>query len=180
MLINEHGLDPRARVESILFGDVTSAAKLAPAEAKGDGVIRIEAEKLASHRGLAECTRFDKYVCSGGILYGIGDLVTRVDYDVIVPKPGAYSIVFKHASDRSRTALGLEVNGECPCPAAELFVFQRTGGWGYEKNQWRVQRLCDAAGRPVQIKLSAGPNRLTLLGRGGRMHLDWIALVPVR
>ena len=179
-LLNEHGMEPRAQVKSIHFAEVSSAAKLRPAEVKGDGVIRMEAEKFASNRGLRNPARTGKYVCSGGLLYGIGDLVTRVDYDVAAPKAGAYTIVFKHAGDRARTALGLEVNGACPCPAAGLFLFQSTGGWGYDKKQWRVQQLCDAAGKPVTLNLKAGVNRVTLLGQGGRMHLDWVALVPVK
>jgi len=59
-----------------------------------------------------------------------------------------------------------------------LILFDRTGGWGYDEKQWRVQRLCDADGQPVAISLKAGKNRLTLRGRGGRMHLDWLALEP--
>ena len=179
VLIHEHGLDPRARVESIRFLDIECTSKLVPADVdRVSGAIKIEAEKLASHRGPSQATRFGKYVCSGGILYGIGDLVTRVEYVVRVPKAGAYSIVFKHASDRARTAIGMEVNGKEPHPAAGLFLFQRTGGWGYKTGQWRTQRLCEEDARPVVFELSAGENRLVLTGLGGRMHLDWIALTP--
>ena len=180
VLINEHGLDQRARVRSIQLNELKATGKLRPAkvDATMPGLVKIEAERFESHVGPPESVRTGKYVCSGGLLYGMGDLVTRVDYRVTAPKTGTYSLVLKHASDRPRIAISLEMNGECPHPAGELILFDRTGGWGYDEKQWRVQRLCDADGQPVAISLKAGKNRLTLRGRGGRMHLDWLALEP--
>ena len=180
VLIDEHGLDRRARVRSIQLNEIKATGKLRETKinAAMPGSLKIEAERFESHVGPPESTRSGKYVCSGGLLYGMGDMVTRVDYGVTAPKAGTYSIAFKHASDRPMIAISLELNGKCPDPAAELMLFDRTGGWGYNEKQWRVQRLCDANGRPVAISLNAGKNRLTLRGHGGRMHLDWVALEP--
>jgi len=181
VLINEHGLNLRARVRSIRFLALRGTGKLVPATVREDArdMLKIEAEKFVSHSGPADSTRTGKYVCSGGLLYGVGDLVTRVEYAVRAPKAGAYSIIFKHASDQKQIAIGLQVNGKTPSRAAELFIFGRTGGWGYAKDQWRVKRLCDANGQAVPLQLSPGDNRITLIGHGGRMHLDWIALEPL-
>ena len=184
-LINEHGLDERAQVESIRISEITTKAKLLPAKVDlaAAGVIKIEAEAFESHRGIRDAVR-DKgrraYACSGKLLYGMGDMVRRVDYIVNAPAAGAYTLAFRHTGDQDRTALSLELNAAAPCPAAGLFLFGKTGGWGYDAKNWRVHRLCDSAGKPAVLRLNAGENRLTLHGHGGRMHLDWIALVPAR
>ncbi len=184
-LLNEHGLDERARVRRIRLAPLKTKSRLVPArvDPAAPGVILVEAEAFKSHRGIPDAVRTKgrrKYLCRGALVYGVGDLVTRLDYDVTAPRAGAYAIAFKHAGDDSRTALSLQVNGECPHPAAELMLFGKTGGWGYRARDWRVDRLCDAQGKPVAIRLRAGRNRLTLLGLGGRMHIDWIALAPAR
>jgi len=180
-LLNEHGLSPRAYVHSIRFEGVAATGMLTPALASEDtpGLLRIEAEQFVTHVGPADPIRRGKYVCSDALLYGIGDLVTRVDYDLDVVQAGTYELLLKHASDQTRTAISVELDEARPHAAAELMLFERTGGWGYDAKQWRVQRLCDTDGQPVKLHLSAGRHRLTLRGHGGRMHLDWFALQPV-
>ena len=182
VLLNEHGMGERARVASIRFEGVKATGALAPVEMREDAqdVLKIEAEAFVSHAGPAESTRTDKYICSGALLYGIGDIVTRVDYDLDVVQAGTYQLLLKHASDQARTAISFELDGQFPHPASELMLFERTGGWGYKTGQWRVQRLCDAQGQAVALKLDPGRHRLTLRGHGGRMHLDWIGLQPVK
>ncbi len=183
-LINEHGLDERARVQAIRLSTIKTGAKLVPVKVaqKTPGAIRIEAETFESHRGIHDAVR-DKgrrtYACSGKLVYGVGDLVTRLDYLIDVPKSGIYAITFRHAGDQKRTALSLELNGKSLGGYCDLFLIGPTEGWGYSAGEWSSGRLSDAAGKPVGLSLTAGKNRLTLLGHGGRTHLDWIALVPV-
>jgi hypothetical protein len=100
-----------------------------------------------------------------------------LQWKVTVPKDARYRVIFRYATLSENSRRRLELDGAVPDPAAAAVAFPRTGGFGSSPLDWKYLTLQDAAGKDVELSLSAGEHTLRLTNLGDGLALDFIALV---
>jgi hypothetical protein len=139
------------------------------------GAIHVEAEDFSAQAG-GKVELLSKIGASKLSFKGWDDPGHSLTWAFQVPKAGNYAIELRYcgANDVSRL---LFLDDKPAGPRTNLFRFAGTGGWSSEKNDWKDVTLCSPTGA-IRFPLTAGAHRLTFVGQGGGMNLDWLRFVP--
>jgi hypothetical protein len=148
--------------------------------AAAPGRVFWEAETVAKQEhGLAKPYTHRTFLSNGAGLGEWRDVGHSLTWTVDVPTAGRYALVLKAAvweEAGARRAVQLDGNDlNDGMPSA----FACTGGVGAEPAQWTHFAVGDTTGAALPFELTAGLHTLTLVGYGGGMNLDYLALVPL-
>ena len=162
--------------------EVSCRAKMmAPGYALPDGAVVVEAEDLATEGGGRVEVTDSKVAASGGKCFLHWDGEDHwVEWRAQVPRAGRYGIVVRACSTGTAMLRSVSINGKTP-DALEAVQFSGTGGFSNNRDDWRAFALTDDQGKPIAIKLGAGPVGIRMENIDGKsMNMDWVALVPAK
>jgi len=94
-----------------------------------------------------------------------------LEWKVTVPAGGKYTIWARYATDSQTSHRSLTIDGASPGAGHDDIVFNRTGGFCTERDNWKVIRL----GEPIQLSAGEHTIRMTNLAEG--LALDYLAVV---
>lgn len=117
---------------------------------------------------------------AGGCIFNWGTPGSRLEWDLVVPAAGKYSLAFVVAGMEKMALRSLHVNGEVVNGAA-MMELPGTGGWGRDvPTQWQAY-VPQAGGKDAVVELKAGKNRIALTNLlGQHLNLDCIVAIPVK
>ena len=143
-------------------GGLLSVAEQSPVP--GEARVLVEAEKFDRGKGVA--IDFDTYGKQVGVIYNI-EFRDEVEWDVLVPRAGAYQVEFRYAAAEARP-VRLLLNGKAIRNAAAGSV---TGGWNAGHQRWEAQGVW---------RFPAGKNTLRIERDGPIPHFDKILIAAAR
>ena len=102
-----------------------------------------------------------------------------LEWDVEIPKAGAYMLTIVGASQES-TILRSATLDDKPLPGAGVLRMAGTGGWGRSNpDEWQPFQPVDAAGQPLRLELDKGRRILRLTNLVGQhFNVDAILFTP--
>jgi len=142
------------------------------------GGVRVEAEAFSTQsRGRARVYRHRKFL-SGGAGLHVTEPGNRVSWRVSVSRPGRYDVFFCYATHERDSVRRLLIDERPVGGAGAVVLFPAGPGYGATPSEWRVGRVCDGRGSPLELEFTAGEHTITLVNVHGMVNLDWLALCP--
>jgi hypothetical protein len=141
--------------------------------------LRVQAEAFASQGGGEPVAKIrtpqEKLGSDGGSISHTDPLGLWQQWPVEVPRAGQYHVLVRYATPQSAQRL-LSLDGQ-EIGRLNLTV---TGGYGNATtDNWRVELLRDAAGKPLPVQISAGRHALRVTNADGKgCNLDYLELLP--
>ena len=132
-----------------------------PAHA-GDARLFVEAEKFNRGNAHIDTEGYGKGI---GVIHTV-TVPTFAEWDITLPKAGAYQVELRYAAMESRP-IRLIVNGQA---VKENAAAQITGSWNPDGQRWEAQGV---------YAFTAGKNTLRIERSGDIPHIDKLMIVPV-
>ena len=157
----------------------STAEMLGKGFALPDGAAKVLAGKYSSQGNGAVQVTTSK-VGSDGLAFLHWDAAGHwLEYTVNVPSAGEYNLYLKACTEEVSVVRKVSINGETPKALAAVEILG-TGGYSGGTDDWRVFRMADAEGKPLNVSLEAGENTIRMENiDGASLNLDWVAVAPV-
>ncbi len=144
-----------------------------------DAVSVVQAEDFKA-QGKGECQVFSDREGAWGkaVSYWHSEIGHWLEWDVVIPADGLYTLRFHYATDSDATRRELRLDGDVPCPEANAIAFPRSGGFGMNALDWVYMSLRGNDGKDVPIRLAKGKHTLRMVNLNDGLAFDFIAFVP--
>jgi len=152
------------------------AVRLIPApDLSAPGTVKIEAESFAAQgQGRARVYTHRKFLSGAGLHWTApGNWLT---WAADVPEAGEYELIFKYATHEAGSVKLLKVDGrDVPGESAGI-EFPPGEGYGTVPEEWRFGLLCDEAGEPMSLRLTAGRHEIWMQNFRSLLNVDYMLL----
>jgi hypothetical protein len=140
----------------------------------------VQAESLTAQGGGATGVKVrqpkEKIGADGGSLSHWDPLGAWVEWAATVPQAGRHYVLLRYATPVT-CARTLAVDGK----TIGVVKLEATGGYSSLADDWRLELLRDATGKPLAVEFTAGPHTLRLTNEDGKgCNLDYLELLPAR
>jgi hypothetical protein len=100
-----------------------------------------------------------------------------LEYAFDVPSDGAYGLQIKYCIGGPSAFRALLVDGFLPDEAFRSMVFEETGGWSSDRNDWRWQTVSADGGKtPFRFNLTKGRHVFRFVNLENSMNMDVLKL----
>jgi rhamnogalacturonan endolyase len=138
----------------------------------------VEAEDIAAQGGGKVQIRDDKVGASGKATSHWDKQGQWIEWKIAAPKAGRYQVAVRYCAEQDAVR-DFKLDSAAPA-GLDRVTFPSTGGLGGATNDWAHAFVRDAAGKPVEWTLDAGPHVIRMTNADGKpMNMDYLLLVPM-